>query len=135
MSHFAKVENNIVTQVIVAEQDFIDSGAVGDPKSWIQTSYNTIGGVHQTGGTPLRKNYAGAGMVYDSTRDAFYEPKPFPSWILNEDSCQWHSPVPYPTDGKQYVWNELKLEWESAIQVFQLSQEVQDIIQSILSKT
>jgi len=85
MSHFAKVENGIVTQVLVAEQDFINTGAMGH--GWIQTSYNTHGGVHNEGGTPLRKNYAGVGYTYDNDRDAFIPPQPFPSWILNEDTC------------------------------------------------
>jgi len=90
MSHFAKVENGIVTKVIVAEQDFIDSGVVGDPADWIQTSYNTRDGVHILGGTPLRKNYASKGYSYDSVRDAFIPPKPIEgNWILNEDTCQW----------------------------------------------
>ena len=90
MSHFAKIdENNIVVQVIVAEQDFIDSGAVGDPSNWIQTSYNTKGGVHVLGDTPLRKNYTGLGYTYDSVRDAFIPPKSYDSWVLNEDSCLW----------------------------------------------
>ena len=93
MSHFAQIdENNIVTNVIVAEQDFIDSGAVGDPSKWIQTSYNTQAGEHKLGGTPLRKNYAGIGYTYDSTLDAFIPPKPFNSWVLNEDTCLWNAP-------------------------------------------
>ena len=90
MSHFAQIdENNIVINVIVAEQDFIDSGAVGDPASWIQTSYNTYGNVHILGGTPLRKNYAGIGYTYDSTRDAFIPPKPGEEYLLDEDKCIW----------------------------------------------
>jgi len=109
MSHFAQVENGIVTQVIVAEQDVIDSGLFGT--GWVQTSYNTSGGVHLQGGTPLRKNYAGIGYIYDSTRDAFYPPQPFPSWTLNEETCLWISPTPYPTDGKLYTWNEETLSW------------------------
>jgi len=93
MSHFAEVDStNIVLRVIVAEQDFIDSGAVGDPTHWIQTSYNTRGGVHLHGGTPLRKNYAGAGDTYDPGRDAFIPPSPFPSWVLDETTCQWVAP-------------------------------------------
>jgi hypothetical protein len=98
MSHFAKIENNIVTQVIVAEQDFIDTGILGDPSQWIQTSYNTRGGVHLNGGTPLRKNYAGIGYTYDSVLDAFIPPKPHASWLLNEDTCQWHPPVDHTGD-------------------------------------
>jgi hypothetical protein len=112
MSHFAQIDNNnIVTQVIVAEQDFIDSGAVGDPSRWIQTSYNTSGGQHKNGGTPLRKNYAGIGYMYDSQRDAFIPQKPFNSWILNEDTCLWDPPTPMPTDGKIYDWDEGTLSW------------------------
>ena len=120
MSHFAKVEDEIVTQVIVAEQDFIDSGAMGDANNWIQTSYNTRGGVHYApnsntadGGVALRKNYAGKGYTYDKTRDAFIPPQPFqfPSWELNEDTCQWDSPIPYPDDEKEYRWDEDVRNW------------------------
>jgi len=93
MSHFAEVDStNTVLRVIVAEQDFIDSGAVGDPKHWIQTSYNTHGGVHLNGGIPLRKNYAEAGYIYDAGRDAFIPPSPFPSWVLDETTCLWRAP-------------------------------------------
>ena len=93
MSHFAKVENGVVTQVIVIEQDVLNLGHWGDPASWIQTSYNTIGGVHTQGGTPLRKNYAGIGYTYDSVRDAFIPPKPEgEGWVLNEDTCLWENP-------------------------------------------
>ena len=113
MAHFAKVENGIVTQVIVAEQDFIDTGAAGN--GWVQTSYNTYGGVHANGGTPLRKNYAGIGYTYDSQRDAFIPPKPYPSWVLLEDTCQWTAPVAYPTDGKQYQWDENVLIWHELL--------------------
>ena len=115
MSHFAKVENNVVTQVIVAEQDVIDSGMFG--ASWVQTSYNTRGGLHYgqdgqpDGGVALRKNYAGIGYSYDAWRDAFIAPQPFPSWVLNEQTCQWGSPVPMPTDGKWYIWGEDKKAW------------------------
>jgi hypothetical protein len=113
MSHFAQInDDNFVTQVIVAEQDFINSGAVGDPSRWIQTSYNTFAGEHKNGGTPLRKNYAGIGYKYDSERDAFIPPKPYDSWTLNEDTCQWTPPSPYPNDGKFYQWNEQGLLWE-----------------------
>ena len=108
MSHFAKVENGIVTQVIVAEQDVIDSGLFGT--GWVQTSYNTHGGQHPEG-RPLRKNYAGIGFTYDSTRDAFIPPKPYASWLLNEDTCLWNAPVPYPTDDKQYRWDESITSW------------------------
>jgi hypothetical protein len=95
MSHFAQIDpNNIVVSVIVAEQDFIDSGVVGDPKTWVQTSYNTYAGAHKLGGTPLRKNYAGIGYTYDPQRDAFIAPKPGDGeYVLNEDTCLW-TPVP-----------------------------------------
>ena len=108
MSHFAKVENGIVTQVIVAEQDVIDTGLFGS--GWVQTSYNTHGGQHPEG-QPLRKNYAGIGFTYDSGRDAFIPPKPFASWTLNEQTCLWDSPVAYPDDGKRYSWDEETLSW------------------------
>ena len=107
MSHFAKIESGIVTQVIVAEQDFVDT-QVG---TWVQTSYNTHGGQHLLGNTPLRKNYAGVGYTYDSTRDAFYTTQPYPSWTLNETTCLWESPVAYPDDGKMYRWNEDTTSW------------------------
>lgn len=98
MSHFAQIDdNNVVINVIVAEQDFIDSGAVGDPSRWIQTSYNTHGGQHPEG-RPLRKNYAGIGYTYDPSRDAFIPPQPYPSWILDEKTCWWQPPVPVPDD-------------------------------------
>jgi len=107
MAHFAKIENDIVTDVWVAEEDFIQT-LEGE---WIQTSYNTKGGVHLNGGTPLRKNYAGIGWIYDRVRDAFYEQQPYSSWTLDEDSCIWQSPVPYPTDGRSYDWDEENLQW------------------------
>jgi hypothetical protein len=108
MSHFAKVENSIVTQVIVAEQDVIDSGLFGT--GWVQTSYNTIGGQHPEG-RPLRKNYAGVGYTYDEQRDAFISPKPFQSWVLDEDTCFWKAPIESPNDGKRYTWNEDQQQW------------------------
>ncbi len=82
---------------------------------WKQTSYNTHGGVHSSGGTPLRKNHAGIGYTYDETRDAFIPPKPFNSWILNEDTCRWNAPVAYPSDNGNYKWNETNLNWEEII--------------------
>jgi hypothetical protein len=113
MSHFAEIDsNNIVLRVIVAEQDFINSGAVGDHANWIQTSYNTLAGEHRLGGTPLRKNYAGSGYKYDKQRDAFIPPKPFDSWVLSENTCQWLSPVPYPSDGNDYAWDEAIINWK-----------------------
>lgn len=112
MSHFAKIENGIVTQVIVAEQDVIDSGIFGH--GWVQTSYNTRGGVHLLGGTPLRKNFAGVDFTYDPERDAFIPPKPYESWTLNEETCLWDCPVPFPDDGGSYAWNEEAGTWEAA---------------------
>jgi len=111
MSHFAKVTNGIVTQVIVAEAEFFETFVDTSPGEWIQTSYNTHGGVHVNGGTPLRKNYAGIGFTYDRTRDAFIPPKPFPSWVLDESSCLWNPPTPMPTDDKRYSWNEATTSW------------------------
>lgn len=108
MAHYAKVENGIVVNVIVAEQEHIDTLS----GTWVQTSYNTIAGVHVNGGTPLRKNYAGIGMVYDSTRDAFYEPQPFPSWTLDEETCTWKPPTEWPNDGQRYRWDEKTLSWK-----------------------
>lgn len=112
MSHFAQIdENNTVIQVIVVEQDVIDTGLFGDPASWIQTSYNTRGGQHSQGGTPLRKNYAGIGYTYDSVRDAFIAPQPYPSWVLDDATCQWQPPIPQPEDGELYTWNEATQTW------------------------
>tara|TARA_R110000851_G_scaffold248464_1_gene400980 strand:+ start:3569 stop:3925 length:357 start_codon:yes stop_codon:yes gene_type:complete len=114
MSHFAKIEDGLVTTVIVAEQEFVD----GQEGTWIQTSYNTRGGKHydQDGNedsiTPLRKNYAGIGYTYDPTRNAFYAPKPYMSWTLNNTTCLWESPVAYPSDGKMYSWNEETIAWD-----------------------
>jgi len=110
MSHYAKVENGIVTQVIVAEEDFIQTGALGDPANWIQTSYNTHGGQHPEN-RPLRKNYAGIGYTYDSQRDAFIPPQPYPSWTLSEETCLWSAPTPMPNDEKVYRWDEPTLAW------------------------
>ena len=112
MAHFARIENGIVTQVNVIDEDyFAENRETRYTGQWVQTSYNTQGGVHLLGGTPLRKNYAGIGYVYDEVRDAFYAPQPYPSWTLNEDTCIWESPVPYPTDDKRYTWNEDNQEW------------------------
>jgi len=79
---------------------------------WVQTSYNTHGGIHDNGGTPLRKNHASIGYTYDEDRDAFIPKKPYNSWILNEQTCNWEAPVAYPTDGQRYTWNEINLNWE-----------------------
>ena len=110
MSHFAKVENCVVTEVIVAEQDVIDSGLFGDSNLWVQTSYNTIGNKHPAN-RPLRKNYAGIGFTYDPVRDAFIPPQPFKSWVLDEETCLWQPPVGYPQDGKRYTWDEQQINW------------------------
>jgi hypothetical protein len=111
MSHFAKVCDGIVTQVIVAEPEFFETFVDSSPGEWIQTSYNTHGGQHPEG-RPLRKNYAGIGYTYDRVRDAFIPPTPFPSWLLNEDTCLWAAPVAMPTDGKSYSWNEQTQQWD-----------------------
>lgn len=117
MAHFAKVINNRVIQVIVAEQDVINSGIFGEPGFWIQTSYNTKGGVHYgsdgqpDGGVALRGNYAGVGYVYDAVNDVFYPPAPYPSWVLNTTNWAWDPPVPMPVDDKQYGWDEATKAW------------------------
>ena len=119
MTHFAELQDGTVQRVIVAEQDFIDSSAVGDASNWVQTSYNTRGGIHYApnsndpdGGIALRKNYAGIGYTYDEDRDAFIPPKPYDSWILDEPTCTWETPVPYPNDDNRYVWNEETQAWD-----------------------
>jgi len=112
MGHYAKVVEGKVTQVIVAEPDFFTTFVDSSPGEWLQTSYNTRGGVHQLGGTPLRKNYAGVGYSYSSILDAFIPPKPYASWMLNEDTCLWEPPVPYPNNNKTYEWNEETLSWK-----------------------
>tara|TARA_B100001094_G_scaffold59835_1_gene55279 strand:+ start:22300 stop:22728 length:429 start_codon:yes stop_codon:yes gene_type:complete len=138
MAHFAKVKSRKVIEVIVAEQDYIDSLPIEKGVKWVQTSYNTSGNIHYgweevtiqeydeddnpsstyktqqpyaDGGVPLRKNYAGVGYTYDTGRDAFYAPKPFPSWTLNEDTCLWEPPTPMPDDDLMYEWDESKKEW------------------------
>lgn len=122
MAHFAKVNNGIVEQVIVAEPEFFDTFVDSSPGQWIQTSYNTRGGVHYNPDTgepsadqskALRKNYAGIGYSYDAQRDAFIPPKPYASWVLNEQTCLWESPVPYPNDGGRYTWNESTQTWDA----------------------
>jgi hypothetical protein len=111
MAHFAKVVDGKVSQVIVAEKEFFDTFVDSSPGEWIQTSYNTHGGVHKNGGTPLRKNYAGIGFTYDRTRDAFISPQPFASWVLDDNTCLWNAPVAMPTDGKFYNWDEATTAW------------------------
>ena len=115
MSHFAKLnENNVVTFVTVGRQE--DDGLEAELSErtgdvYKQTSYNTRGGVHLLGGTPLRKNYAGIGFTYDADRDAFIPPTPYPSWVLDEETCLWVAPVPMPDDGEAYAWDESAGEW------------------------
>tara|TARA_B100001989_G_C24157226_1_gene277872 strand:- start:44 stop:445 length:402 start_codon:yes stop_codon:yes gene_type:complete len=115
MAHYAKVLEGIVETVIVAEAEFFDNFVDDSPGKWIQTSYNTRGGVHYepNSNTPssdqskaLRKNYAAVGYTYDKTRDAFIPPQQFPSWTLNETTCLWDPPMPQPSDGKAYLWDE-----------------------------
>ena len=101
MAHFAHITNGIVDNVIVIDQETLNSGNWGDPAEWIQTSYNAN----------IRMNFAGVGFTYDSVRDAFYAPQPYPSWILNEANCQWAAPIPMPVDGKRYAWDEATLSW------------------------
>jgi len=111
MSHFAKVVDGKVTQVIVAEKEFFDIFVDSSPGTWLQTSYNTHGNQHPEG-RPLRGNYAGIGYTYDATNDVFYAPQPYPSWILSNTTWLWEAPIAYPTDGKQYKWNESITNWE-----------------------
>jgi len=107
MSHFAEINSEgVVQRVIVAEQNFINSGAVGDSFNWVQTSYN-----HN-----FRKNYAGIGYTYDKTRDAFIPPQPYDSWTLDEATCQWNAPTPMPEDGKVYTWDEDTTSWVEIVE-------------------
>ena len=115
MGHFAKVVDGKVTQVIVADLDFFTTFIDSSPGEWIQTSYNTFGGQHSAGGTPLRKNFAGIGYKYDKTLDAFIPPQPFASWVLDDDTCLWNAPIPYPTDEKSYGWDETTLSWKEIL--------------------
>ena len=123
MGHFAKVVDGVVTKVIAAEPDYFEEFVDSGPGKWVQTSYNTRGGVHYSpnsndpdSGEALRKNYAGIGHLYDSGLDAFYKPQPYPSWNLNESTCYWEPPTPYPSDGdsqgSQYGWNESTKAWD-----------------------
>ena len=128
MASFAKIENNIVITVesivneVLKDSNGIEQEQLGidflktlynEPDAiWKQTSYNTSSGIHKLGGTAFRKNYAGIGYIYDEQRDAFIPPKPFNSWILNEDTCLWNAPIDKPNDGNIYKWNEEILNWE-----------------------
>lgn len=115
LSHYAKVVDGKVVSVIVAEAEFFDTFVDSSPGQYIQTSYNTHGGVHANGGTPLRKNYAGIGYTYDAVRDAFIPPQPFSSWRLNNDTCLWEAPVAMPADGKAYEWDEATTSWKELV--------------------
>lgn len=121
MGHYAKILNNKVINVIVAEAEFFETFVDDSPGEWIQTSYNTRGGIHYEpdSQTPsedqsksLRKNFAGVGYTYDKDKDAFIPPKPFDSWTLNEDTCLWQSPIPQPNDDNTYDWNEETQQWD-----------------------
>ena len=123
MAHFSKVDHGIVTEVLVADQAFIDSYKDNTPGEWIQTSYNTCGGVHYDRSTnpptpskdqskALRKNYGGKGMIYDKEKDAFYLPQPYPSWTLNSTTCLWEPPIALVNDGKNYDWDESTKSWK-----------------------
>ena len=122
MAHFAKLgTGNKIIRVAVVHNDTAPTEQAGidflnnlynTRDVWKQTSYNTSGGVHQLGGTPFRKNYAGRGYTYDEARDAFIPPKPYESWVLNETTCRWEAPIVYPTDGQRYDWNETNQNWE-----------------------
>jgi hypothetical protein len=116
MAHWAEIDdNNLVVRVLVGSNDDPDEGYqwlidnLGG--TWLKTSFNTSGGVHKTGGTPLRKNFAGVGFTYDEERDAFIPPKPVESWVVNEYTCLWEAPIAYPTDGKNYYWDEATISW------------------------
>jgi hypothetical protein len=111
MGHFAKVVDGKVEQVIVAEPEFFQTFVDTSPGQWIQTSYNTLGNQHLLGGTPLRGNYAGVGYTYDATNDVFYAPQPYTSWTLNNTTWKWEAPIPFPTDGKAYNWDESTQSW------------------------
>ena len=124
MSHYAKVVDGKVTQVIVAEADFFNTFVDNSPGQWLQTSYNTRGGVHYQpdSNTPsadqskaLRGNYAGVGYTYDATNDVFYAPQPYASWTLNQTSWTWEAPTPMPTDGKPYIWDEATTSWKEIV--------------------
>lgn len=111
MSHYAKIVDGKVIKVIVAEQEFFNNFVDDSPGKWIQTSYNTYGGQHPEG-RPLRKNFAGIGFSYDEEKDAFIPPQPYPSWILDNDTCLWNPPTPCPNDGNPYIWNETTKTWD-----------------------
>lgn len=120
MGHYAKVLNGIVTEVIVAEPDFLQTYKDSSPGEWIQTSYNTYGNVHYgqdgnpDGGVPLRGNYASFGYIYDSSNDVFYTRQPYLSWVLNKSTWLWEAPISCPDDGNRYNWDESTVSWKLA---------------------
>jgi len=120
MTYFAKITFGIVEDVIGADQDFIDTGLVGNPSAWVETSYNTRGGIYYLPDTntpgsdqslALRANYAGIGYTYDAINDVFYAPQPYPSWIISAPTWEWQAPVPYPSTGGPYTWDEATQSW------------------------
>jgi len=123
MASFAKIgSGNIVEQVVAVSNEVATTEQAGveflqnlynDTATWKQTSYNTYGGVHSLDGTPFRKNFAGVGYTYDETKNAFISPKPYASWVLNDDTCLWEAPVAYPNDDKEYEWNEDTTSWDA----------------------
>tara|TARA_Y100001973_G_C5191360_1_gene331230 strand:- start:54 stop:437 length:384 start_codon:yes stop_codon:yes gene_type:complete len=125
MASFAQLKNssnNTVVRVVVVHNNEAPTeeagitflkGLYGEDTIWKQTSYNTVANTHRLGGTPFRKNFAGTGFTYDESRDAFIPIKPFASWVLNEDTCQWETPIPMPTDGQPYRWNEENQSWDA----------------------
>ena len=125
MAHFAKLDsNNVVTEVVVVHNDVATSESAGAEflnnlygtnDTWKQTSYNTVKNTHSLGGTPFRKNYACVGYTYDASKDAFIPPKPFNSWVLDETTCWWEAPVAYPSDGKEYDWDEDNTQWVEGV--------------------
>ena len=119
MAHFAKIQNGKVTKVIVAEPEFFNTFVDDSPGQWLQTSYNTRGGIHYDpetgepdGGVALRMNFAGIGYDYNAALDAFIPQKPYDSWVLNEETCLWEPPTPYPDDGEMYQWDESTTSWQ-----------------------
>jgi hypothetical protein len=110
MGHYAKVVNEKVTQIIVADEEFFKTFVDSSPGQWIKTSYNTYGNKHATGGTPLRGNFAGIDFIYDAKSDVFYAPQPYLSWAL-DSNWLWQPPIPMPIDGKLYIWDELIKNW------------------------
>ncbi len=126
MAHFVEINalHEVINGVVLDDNQALDASgneveSIGAKYlhdmfggTWLRTSYNTYGGVHKLGGTPFRKNYAGIGYTYDAAKDAFIPPQPWPSWTLNEDTCQWEAPTAYPDDGKMYIWNEETTSWD-----------------------